>query len=96
MNNEDWIGEAKFIASNAKQNLIMINNQASLIDPVKLSRNIKWLEMMIDLNNHELAFAKEQQKKARLAGRTSLRSRLKSLLSSILTVDQQKRKGETV
>lgn len=96
MSIEDLESEVKFIAVNAKYNLTKVNQQADLIDPVKLSRNVKWLEMMIQLHECELHHAKEQQKKARLAGRTPLRSRLKSLLSSILTLDRTERKGEMV
>ncbi|WP_379136058.1 hypothetical protein [Paenibacillus sp. sgz500958] len=84
--------EVRFIAQNAKHNLELVRGQADLIDPVKLNRSIKWLEMMIDLNNQHLAFAKEEQKKARRSGRTPLSTRLKYLVASILTVESTKRK----
>lgn len=93
---EDLEQEARFAAQNAEHNLRMVEQQAESIDRVKLNRNIKWLEMMIQLHEHDLAQAKEQQKKARLAGRTTLRSRLKSLLSSIVTLGRQKRKEGAV
>ena len=89
---EDLEGEARFVAQNAEHNLQLIKRQADVIDPVKLERNIKWLEMMINLHKLDLAAAKTQKKKARLAGRTGLRTRLKYLVASILTLDQDKHK----
>ncbi|NUU62658.1 hypothetical protein [Paenibacillus agri] len=93
---EDLEQEARFVAKNAKHNLKLVKQQAAVIDPAKLESNIKWLEMMIDLHQRDLAAAKEQMKKARLAGRTSLRTRLKYLVASILREDRSKGKGEAV
>lgn len=93
---EQLEGEARFVAQNAKHNLKLVKQQAAVIDPAKLESNIKWLEMMISLHQKDLAAAKEQMKKARLAGRTSLRTRLKYLVTSILRDDDRKSKGEAV
>ncbi|NJJ37868.1 hypothetical protein [Paenibacillus apii] len=91
---EDLEEEARFIAQNAQHNLHLVKKQAGAMDPVKLDRNIKWLEMMIELHKCDLAALKAEKKKARLAGRTGLRTRLKYLVASILTLDRQKRKEE--
>lgn len=93
---EQLEGEARFVAQNAKHNLKLVKQQAALIDPAKLESNIKWLEMMIILHQKDLAAAKLQMKKARLAGRTSLRTRLKYLVASILRDDRDKGKGEAI
>lgn len=85
--------EARFVAKNAKHNLKKVMEQAESINPKMLDRNIKWLEMMIQLHKHDLASAKAQKKKARLAGRTPLSTRLKYLVASILTLDRDERKG---
>lgn len=92
---EDLEDQARFEAKNAKRNLKMIKRQAELIDPIKLNRNIRWLEMLIWLHECEMHHAKEQHKKARLARRTLLRTRLMSLVTSILTLVRQKHKQET-
>ncbi|MBY9081052.1 hypothetical protein KIH86_23140 [Paenibacillus sp. HN-1] len=89
---EDFESEARFIAKNAKHNLHLVRQQAHLMDPKKLDRNIRWLEMMIELHKSDLDTLKEQKKKARLAGRTGLRTRLKYLVASILRDDSRKRK----
>ncbi|MEK3945013.1 hypothetical protein [Paenibacillus sp. FSL H3-0310] len=93
---EDLEDQARFEAKNAKRNLKMIKRQAEHIDPIKLKRNIRWLELLIWLHQCEMHHAKEQHKKARLARRTSLRTRLMSLVTSILTLDRLKHKQETV
>ncbi|WP_340004449.1 hypothetical protein MHH52_21960 [Paenibacillus sp. FSL K6-0276] len=90
---EDLEAQARFEAKNAKHNLKMIKRQAELIDPIKLKRNIRWLNMMIWLHECEMHHAKVQKKKARLAGRTPLSTRLKYLVASILPLDQDERKG---
>lgn len=87
---EDLEDQARFEAKNAKRNLKMIKRQAELIDPIKLKRNIRWLEMLIWLNECEMHHVKEQKKKARLAGRTPLSTRLKYLVASILREDNHK------
>ncbi|MEK5417081.1 hypothetical protein [Paenibacillus sp. FSL L8-0708] len=91
---EDLERDARFVAKNAKHNLKLLKQQAEVIDPVKLASNIKWLEMMIALHQKDLAAAKVQMKKARLAGRTSLRTRLKYLVASILRDERSKGKGD--
>lgn len=93
---EDLERDARFVARNAKHNLKLVKRQAADIDPVKLESNIKWLEMMIDLHQKDLKAAKVQMKKARLAGRTSLRTRLKYLVASIVRDDRRERKGEAI
>ncbi|MDH6370580.1 hypothetical protein M2444_002360 [Paenibacillus sp. PastF-3] len=92
---EDLEEQARFEAKNAKRNLKMIKRQAEYIDPIKLKRNIRWLEMLIWLHECEMHHAKEQHKKARLAGRTSLRTRLKYLVVSILREDNHKHNEKT-
>ncbi|MEK5278729.1 MULTISPECIES: hypothetical protein [Paenibacillus] len=92
---EDLEDQARFEAKNAKRNLKMIKRQAEHIDPIKLKRNIRWLEMLIWLHECEMHHAKEQHKKARLARRTSLRTRLKFLVASILRDAPRKSKEGT-
>lgn len=91
---EDLERDARFVAKNATHNLKLVKQQAEVIDPVKLASNIKWLEMMIALHQKDLAAAKVQMKKARLAGQTSLRTRLKYLVASILRDERSKGKGD--
>ncbi|MDH6427224.1 MULTISPECIES: hypothetical protein [unclassified Paenibacillus] len=91
---EDLERDARFVAKNAKHNLKLVKQQAEVIDPAKLASNIKWLEMMIALHQKDLAAAKVQMKKARLTGRTSLRTRLKYLVASILRDERSKGKGD--
>lgn len=84
--------EARFVARNAARNLRMIRRNPEIVSPDKLHNNIAYLEMMIRLNKADL----KAQKNARRAGRTlSLRTRLKSLLMTILAHDQPKSKGES-
>ncbi|MNK79721.1 hypothetical protein D3C87_993970 [compost metagenome] len=84
--------EARFVARHAARNLKTILRNPEAVSPDKLDHNIEYLKMMIRLNKADL----KAQKNARRACRTlSLRSRLMSLLSSILTPDSQKSKGET-
>ncbi|AKG36136.1 hypothetical protein [Paenibacillus durus] len=84
--------EARFTAKNAKHNLKLIKRQADLMDPEKLDRIIKWLEMMIMLHKADLKAAKRQNKNARRLGRTRLSGRLKQLITPILPFKRQKRK----
>lgn len=73
--------EARFVARNAARNLRTIRRNPENVSADKLQNNIAYLEMMIRLNKADL----KAQKNARRAGRTlSLRTRLKSLLVSIL------------
>lgn len=84
--------EARFVARNAARNLQTIRKNPEIVSPQKLQHNIDYLEMMIRLNKADL----KAQKNARRAGRAlRLRTRLKSLLLSILTGECEKSKGET-
>ncbi|WP_375104616.1 hypothetical protein ACDZ28_10610 [Paenibacillus sp. RS8] len=91
---ENLEGEIRFIAQHAKHNLQMVKQQAEVIEPAKLKWNIEHLETLIQLHECEAAHLKAQKKNDRRLGQSQLRSRLKSLLSSILTVDRQKSKEE--
>lgn len=83
--------EVRFVARNAARNLRTIRRNPENVSPDKLQHNIAYLEMMIRLQKADL----KAQKNARRAGRTlRLRSRLMSLLSSILADERQKGKGE--
>ncbi|WP_433943403.1 hypothetical protein [Paenibacillus sp. SN-8-1] len=89
---EQLEAEARFVARHAARNLQVIRKTPEIVTPEKLEGNIAYLEMMIRLHKADL----KAQKNARRAGRTlSLRTRLKSLLSSILTDERRKSKGET-
>lgn len=84
--------EVRFVARNAARNLRTIQRNPEIVLPDKLQSNIEYLEMMIRLHKSDL----KAQKNARRAGRTLwLRTRLKSLLSSILSDERRKRKEET-
>lgn len=84
--------QARVVAKNAKHNLKLIKSTPTICNPEDLDKNIKFLEMMIHLHKTDL----KAQKNARRAGRTlSLRTRLKSLLSSILADERRKRKEGT-
>lgn len=73
--------EVRFVARNAARNLRTIRQNPENVSPDKLEKNIDYLKMMIRLHKADL----KAQKNARQAGRTlSLRTRLKSLLVSIL------------
>ncbi|MBQ4899319.1 hypothetical protein KB559_10770 [Paenibacillus sp. Marseille-P2973] len=73
--------EIRIVARNAARNLRTIRQNPENVSPDKLEKNIDYLKMMIQLHKTEL----KAQKNARRAGRTlSLRTRLKSLLVSIL------------
>ncbi|WP_410771015.1 hypothetical protein [Fontibacillus sp. BL9] len=84
--------EARFIARNASRNLRTIRQNPEIVNSEKLKHNITYLEMMIRLHKADL----KAQKNARRAGRTlGLRTRLKSLLLSILADERQKGKEGT-
>jgi len=83
------IEEAKQAGRNANYNLQVIRKNPTKMLPDKVENAEAYLNMMI-------RFAKEEQKNARLAGRTlRLRTRLKNLVTSILTPDSHKGKGKT-
>lgn len=74
---------------NAKYNLKVIRENPEKITPGKLGNAEAYLKMMI-------RFSEEEIKNARQAGRTSVRTRLKYLIASILSPFRVKRKGETI
>lgn len=84
--------EVQLIARNAARNLRMIQRNPENVSPDKLQSNIDFLRMMIHLHKVDL----KAQKNARRAGQAlRLRTRLKSLLSSILADERRKRKEGT-
>lgn len=84
--------EVRFVARNAARNLRTIRRNPEIVTPDKMASNIAYLEMMIRLNKADL----KAQKNARRAGQAlRLRSRLLSLLSSILSDERRKRKEGT-
>ncbi|WP_168928837.1 hypothetical protein [Paenibacillus dokdonensis] len=84
--------QVSVVARNAKHNLKLIKRTPTICNPEDLDKNIKFLEMMVRLHKTDL----KAQKNARRAGRAlSLRTRLKSLLSSILADERRKRKEGT-
>lgn len=81
--------EALQAGRNADHNLqVIVRNPEKMIDSNKLVNGITYLNNMIRFAEKEM-----EMKKDRLAGQSRLRTRLKSLLSSILIVERQKRKG---
>lgn len=84
--------EARTAARNAKHNLRVIRRNPEIVSPEARDRNIAYLEMMVRLNKADL----KAQKNARRAGRAlGLRTRLKSLLLSILTEERRNGKEGT-
>lgn len=84
--------EVQFVARNAARNLQKIRRSPENVSPDKMASNIAYLEMMIRLYKVDL----KAQKNARRAGQAlRLRSRLMSLLSSILSDEHRKRKEGT-
>lgn len=86
---EQLVAEAMQAAESAKHNLRVIRENPEKIYPGKIENAETYLNMMIE-------FAEEEIKNARQAGRTSLRTRLKCLVLSIVTSEKQKRKEGTV
>ncbi|WP_339294380.1 hypothetical protein MKY82_22270 [Paenibacillus sp. FSL W7-1279] len=86
---ETLVMEALQAGRNADHNLqVIVRNPEKMIDSNKLVNGITYLNNMIRFAEKEM-----EMKKDRLAGQSRLRTRLKSLLSSILIVERQKRKG---
>lgn len=83
--------QAREAGQAANHNLQMIVREPDrMVHPAKLVDGITYLNTMI-----RFAESEQEMKNARRAGRTlRLRSRLMSLLSSILADERQKRKGE--
>lgn len=89
MKREDLEAQAREAGQAAGHNLQMIVRQPErMVHPNKLVDGITYLNTMIRLSELEM-------KKDRRPGQSRLRSRLMSLLSSILTAERQKSKGET-
>lgn len=85
----DLVKQALEAGRNAEHNLqVIVRNPDKMIDSNKLVNGIAYLNNMIRFAEKELEI-----KKDRRPGQSRLRSRLMSLLSSILIVERQKRKG---
>jgi|GEM_PF-2487518 len=86
---DDLVKQALQAGRNAEHNLqVIVRNPDKMIHPNKLVDGITYLNTMIRIAENEL-----EMKKDRRPGQSPLRTRLKSLLSSILIVERQKRKG---
>lgn len=90
MNRAALAKQAREAGEAAEHNLQMIvRDPERMVHPQKLIDGIAYLNTMI-------RFAEEEKKNARRAGRTlGLRTRLKSLVVSILADDNRKRKEGT-
>jgi hypothetical protein len=85
----DLVKQALQAGRNAEHNLqVIVRDPDKMIHPNKLVDGITYLNNMIRFAENEL-----EMKKDRRPGQSRLRTRLKSLLSSILIVERQKRKG---
>ncbi|ALS27159.1 hypothetical protein IJ21_17580 [Paenibacillus sp. 32O-W] len=82
MNRETLVREAEMAARNAKHNLRWIRRNPEKIDPTKRADMEAYLRAMI-------RFAREEKKNARRAGRTSLRTHLKELITIIITQNRR-------
>lgn len=89
MNRKQLVAQALQASRFAKHNLNVIRQHPDKILPGKQLNAEAYLNRMI-------RFAEEEMKNARRAGRTSLRTRLKYLVSSILSPSDEKRKEGTV
>ncbi|MGF7050378.1 hypothetical protein J2T13_004916 [Paenibacillus sp. DS2015] len=89
MDRTQLVTEAKQAGRNAKYNLQVIQKNPTKMLPGKMENAESYLNMMIN-------FAEEEMKNARRLGRTQLRTRLKNLVTSILTPESHKGKGEVV
>lgn len=86
---ETLVKQALQAGRNAEHNLqVIVRNPEKMIDSNKLVNGIAYLNNMIRFAEKEMGM-----KKDRRPGQSQLRTRLKSLLSSILIVERQKRKG---
>lgn len=85
----DLVKQALQAGRNAEHNLqVIAHNPDKMIHPNKLVDGIAYLNNMIRFAEKEL-----EMKKDRRPGQSRLRSRLMSLLASILIGQRQKRKG---
>lgn len=89
MDRTQLVTEAKQAGRNAKYNLQVIRETPTKMLPGKMESAEAYLEMMI-------RFAEVEIKNARRLGRTQLRTRLRNLVTSILTPESHKGKGEVV
>ncbi|AJS59888.1 hypothetical protein [Paenibacillus sp. IHBB 10380] len=89
MTRELLVAEALRVAKNSNHNLQVIKNNPTKMLPGKMDNAESYLNMMI-------TFAEAEIENARLAGRTQLRTQLKNLVTSILTPESNKGKGEVV
>ncbi|AWP30732.1 hypothetical protein B9D94_30785 [Paenibacillus sp. Cedars] len=87
---EQLVAEAREAGRNASHNLEWIRKNPEVMLPGKIESAESYLNNMIRFAEKEMGMKKDC-----LAGQSRLRSRLMSLLSSILTAERQKRKGET-
>ncbi|BFH63956.1 hypothetical protein [Paenibacillus azoreducens] len=91
MSREDLAKEAIQVGKNAKHNLQLIQEHPEkMIDSKKLSDGMEYLNKMI-----RIAETETEMKKDRRPGQSRLRTRLKSLLSSIVADERRKRKEGT-
>ncbi|OAB41002.1 hypothetical protein PMSD_00475 [Paenibacillus macquariensis subsp. defensor] len=88
MDRTQLVEEAKQAGRNANYNLQVIRKNPTKMLPDKVENAEAYLNKMI-------CFAEAEIKNARRLGRTSLRTRLKNLVTSILTPDSHKGKGKT-
>ena len=88
MKRELLTAEAMRVANNSNHNLQVIRKNPTKMLPGKIENAEAYLNMMI-------RFAEVEIENARRLGRTQLRTRLKNLVTSILTLDSNKGKGET-
>lgn len=87
MDRQKLVDQAIEAGKNAKHNLKVIQNNPEKITPGKMGDAEEYLNMMI-------RFSEEEIENARRAGRTSsLRTRLKYLVSSIVSPSRDKRKS---
>lgn len=90
MDRQKLVDQALEAGKNARHNLKIIQDNPEKIIPGKLGDAEEYLNKMI-------RFAEEEIENARRAGRTSsLRTRLKYLVSSIVTSERRKRKEGAV
>ncbi|OAB34160.1 hypothetical protein [Paenibacillus glacialis] len=88
MDRTQLVEEAKQAGRNANYNLEVIRKNPTKMLPDKVENAEAYLNMMI-------RFAEAEIENARRLGRTQLRTRLKNLVTSILTPESHKGKGET-
>lgn len=89
MNREVLAAQARAAGQAAEHNLQMIvRDPERMVHPAKLVDGITYLNTMI-------RFAEEEMKNDRRPGQSRLRTRLKSLLLSIVLVERREGKGGT-